>query len=57
MLHLLTSPLALRVVPCLAQKSVAIGGGADMDDRAAMDDGDVNDVVDGARSQQRDALG
>ena len=35
--------LALRVVPCLAQKSVAIGGGADMDDRAAMDDGDVND--------------
>ena len=35
--------MALRVVPCLAQKSVAIGGGADMDDRAAMDDGDVND--------------
>ena len=35
--------LAHRVVPCLAQKSVAIGGGADMDDRAAMDDGDVND--------------
>ena len=35
--------VAHRVVPCLAQKSVAIGGGADMDDRAAMDDGDVND--------------
>jgi hypothetical protein len=34
-----------RVVPCLAQKSVAIGGGADMDDRAAMDDGDVNDPL------------
>ena len=34
--------MALRVVPCLAQISVAIGGGADMDDRAAMDDGDVN---------------
>jgi hypothetical protein len=34
---------AHRVIPCLAQKSVAIGGGADMDDRAAMDDGDVND--------------
>jgi hypothetical protein len=37
--------LALRVVPCLAQKSVTIGGGADMDDRAAMDDGDVNDPI------------
>jgi hypothetical protein len=35
--------VALRVVPCLAQKSGAIGGGADMDDRAATDDGDVND--------------
>ena len=35
--------LSLRVVPCLAHKSVAIGGGADMDERAAMDDGDVND--------------
>jgi hypothetical protein len=29
----------------LAQQSVAIGGGADMDDRAAMDDGDVNDPL------------
>lgn len=37
------SALALRVAPSLAQQSVAIGGGADMDDRAAMDDGDVND--------------
>ena len=35
--------MAHRVVPFLAQQSVAIGGGADRDDRAAMDDGDVND--------------
>jgi hypothetical protein len=37
--------VALRVVPFLAQQSVAIEGGADMDDRAAMDDGDVNDPL------------
>ena len=37
------SLLALNVVRGHAQKSVAIGGGADMDDRAAMADSDAND--------------
>ena len=34
---------APSVVRCHAQNSVAIGGGADMDDRAAMADSDAND--------------
>ena len=35
--------MALSVVRCHAQRLVAIGGGADMDDRSAMDDSDAND--------------
>ena len=35
--------LALSAIRCHAQKSVAIGGGADMDDRTAMADSHAND--------------